>query len=175
MNSTNATNPTGHLTEEQFVELLFAAAAPHAVTATEAHLAHCERCAAEFAGLRESLSLFRTATTNYANEQLRRMPQCTIPARRPLLQPAYFAAAAALVLAAFLPMQILHQRAAHHQPTTAAMATAAPAPARTVESDQALLQDIDNDISASVPAPMEALADPNAGMASATTSSQRKD
>jgi hypothetical protein len=54
--------------------------------------------------------------------------------------------------------------------------------AKVAESDEALLEDVDRELSASVPAPMQALADPTGEdsaqppMQSATqTESQRKD
>jgi hypothetical protein len=50
---------------------------------------------------------------------------------------------------------------------------------RSAQSDEALLEDVDRDTSASVPASMQALADPTDGAASVnpsvSTSTQRKD
>ena len=174
-----------HLTEEQFGELIVASASSTdtSVTHAEAHMRCCEQCAAELASLRESLCLFREASIAHANDELRRMPQVSLPARRPLffpaLGPAYLAtAAAAIFLAALLPTQVLRQRAPHPASATAASVANAPA-----ESDEALLEDVDSEVSASVPAPMQALADPAAGVASTSTgvetsvrnSDQRKD
>jgi anti-sigma factor RsiW len=174
-----------HLTEEQFGELIAASArtSPAETPLTEAHLLSCEQCAAELASLRECLSLFREASTAYANNELRRMPQVSLPARRlllfPALTPAYLAlAAAAIFLAALLPMQVLRQRAPQPVPAVAARVADAPS-----ESDEALLEDVNSEASASVPAPMQALADPTAGASSTSTgtetpvqnSDQRKD
>jgi anti-sigma factor RsiW len=176
----------GHLTEEQFGELIAASAKTAAADTSpaEAHLRSCEQCAAEIASLRECLSLFREASTAYADRELRRMPQVTLPARRPLLfpvlPPAYWVAAAAIFLAALLPLQTLHRHAV--QPATAVAADASSAPVGS-ESDEALLEDVNREESASVPTPMQALADPTDGASSTSagietsnqTSDQRKD
>jgi hypothetical protein len=45
---------------------------------------------------------------------------------------------------------------------------------QTTESDAALLADIDQEISADVPAPMQPLADPTAGATSATSASDQR-
>jgi hypothetical protein len=164
-----------HLTEDQFGELLacsFQAASGSSLA--EAHLLSCEQCAAELAALRESLSLFRQASTALADSELRHLPQVTLPARPtlfPAMQSTYWVAAAAVVLAAFLPMQMLHRRAL--QPAPAFSVAVADSP---VESDEALLEDVNREASASVPDPMQALVDPTSSVdASVSTSAQRKD
>jgi anti-sigma factor RsiW len=162
-----------HLTEEQFGELLARSASTEPspeIAAAEAHLATCEQCAAQLASLDESLSFFRKATSVYADNQLRSMPKRPVPIRRPVLQPAYWAAAAALLLAAILPMQMLHR---HSAPPAPAVATVVDHP---VESDEALLESVNSEISASVPSPMQTLVDPTTdGTTSSRTSTQRKD
>jgi hypothetical protein len=166
---------TPHLTEDQFGELLSASTktALHTVTPVEAHLLDCEQCAAEMTSVRNSLSLFREASTAYADDQLRNLPPLQTPARpaRTLaLWPAYWATAAAMLLAALLPIQTLRPHPTSPAPT--ATATVAERPA---QSDEALLDDIDRELSASVPTPMQALADPTAGTeASVQNSTQRK-
>jgi hypothetical protein len=91
--------------------------------------------------------------------------------RRPLLQPAYWAAAAALLLAAVLPLQMLHRRAV---PPPAAVAVTAPD--RPTVSDEALFECVDSEISEAVPTPMQALADPTSNATSSVSNStQRKD
>jgi anti-sigma factor RsiW len=172
-----------HLTEEQFGELIAASARTSSseTLITEAHLLGCEQCSAELASLRECLSLFREASTAYADNELRRMPQVSLPARRPLLFPAlapvYLAtAAAAIFLVTLLPIRQL--RTAHPAPGVAVRVAEAPS-----ESDEALLEDVNSEVSASVPAPMQALADPTADASSTSTgietpvqnSDQRKD
>jgi anti-sigma factor RsiW len=159
-----------HLTGEQFGELLARSAGslelPDALA--EAHLRACERCAAELAALRESLALFREASSAYADRQLRLLPQWRIPVRHHGLQPAYFAAAAILLISV-IPMQMAHRRSQLPKPVVAAGA----------ESDDALLEDVSSEVSASVPAPMQALDDPivatENSAESVATSNQRKD
>jgi anti-sigma factor RsiW len=170
-----------HLTEEQFGDLLTQSVAPAAQTpaSAQAHLLDCEQCAAELATMRQSLSLFRDANAAYADTLLRSMRPIKLPTRRHFaLQPAYWAtAAAALFLAAILPMQMLHRHSAlPERPVTATIAAAVPD--SPVESDEALLEDVNREISASVPTPMQALADPTATStttSSSQTSTQRKD
>jgi anti-sigma factor RsiW len=157
----------GHLSEDQFGDLLASSAGPRLAFA-EAHLLDCDQCAAELASLRESLSLFRQASNAYADNQLRRLPPVALPARgvlSPALQPTYWAVAAAIFLTAILPLQTLRQHTFH-----AAPAVSAGMPQSASLSDEALLQDVDSYTSASVPAPMQALADP--GFASTTTTIQ---
>jgi hypothetical protein len=173
----------GHLTEEQFGELIAASAKAAAdIAPAEAHVRGCEPCAAELASLRECLSLFRDASTAYADRELRRIPRVKLPARRPLffpsLEPAYWAvAAAAIFLAALLPMQTLRRHAV--QPAPAVAVGAANASVGT-ESDEALLEDVNREESASVPAAMQALEDPSGSTTSTgietsnETSDQRK-
>lgn len=176
----------GHLTEEQFGELIAASAKSAAADTApaEAHLSSCEQCAAELASLRECLSLYREASTAYADRELRNMPQVKLPPRRPLLFPApalaYWAAAAAILLAALLPMQTLLRHSTQPAPVAARIA---PSAAAAFESDEALLDDVNREESASVPTSMQALEDPTAISTSTSnaveitkqTSDQRKD
>jgi hypothetical protein len=165
-----------HLTEDQFGDLLASASdtADPSNALAEAHVLACEQCAGELASLRESIDLFRHATSAYADSQLRNLSPVSIPARSmlsPALAPAYWAAAAAIFLAAFLPMQVLRQRSLQTVPPTAASVADHP-----TQSDEALLEDINREVSASVPTPMQALADPGAAMeAPLQNSTQRKD
>jgi hypothetical protein len=173
---------TPHLTEDQFGELLArpVGVATPAIASAEAHLLACEQCAAELAGLRETLSLFRDASTTHADNVLGRLPPISVPSQgifSPAVQRAYLATAAAMVfLAALLPMQLLHQHAMRSP-----AAISAGTPSSLAESDEALLDEVDRDTSASVPTPMQALADPTDGVSSTgidssiNPSDQRKD
>jgi hypothetical protein len=169
-----------HLTEVQFGELLDASAnkADRTLTPAEEHLLVCEQCAAELATLRESLVLFRGATSAYANDQLRNSAPIPVPARplfSPVLRPMYFAAAAVLMLATFLPVQMLRQRSQRTAQQTASGA-ATDIQTYATESNEALLDDVDRASSASVPDSMQALADPTANNdLSVQKSNQRKD
>jgi len=147
----------------------------------EAHLLTCARCAAELAGLREGLSLFRQASIAYADSELRRRPQWTLPGRsilRPALEPAYWVAAAAMLLTALFPLQVLRQHGLGSPPAVATSLADHPAES---QSDEALLADVNREVSASVPAPMQALADPTGDVSSVSvqtspeTSDPRKD
>jgi hypothetical protein len=176
--------PAPHLTTDQLDALLASASAPAASAANraepafaEAHLLACPQCAAELAGLRDSITLFRDATTAHADQLLRRLPPISLPSRayRPALEPAYWVAAAAMGLAALLPLKTLRQQA--FQPPPAATARVAN---HSAESDEALLDDVNRDISASVPASMQALDDPTgaaplSAQASAESSSETPD
>ena len=172
---------SAHLTEAQFGELLDGSAnkAERALTPAEEHVLVCEQCAAELASLREALALFRGAATAYAEEQLRNAKPMRVPVRLPAasaLRPIYFAAAAALLLAAFLPMQMLHERSRQASKQTATANAATSFERYATESDEVLLEDVDHAASASVPDSMQALADPAVGNdLSARKSEQRKD
>ena len=156
-----------HLTSDQFGELVVRSgpsaidAADASVVLAEAHLLGCEQCAAELAGLRQSLTLFREATSAYSENEVRRLPRFVVPAR-PSLEPAYWVAAAAMFLAAFMPLQVLREHAVRQ----ASPAVASSVPDRFAESDEALLADVDREVSASVPTTMQALADPTGDDAS---------
>lgn len=158
MNHPPATQLNQHLTEEQFGELLGPSAETANRACAEAHIAACEQCSAELASLRDSLSLFRQAAGAYAENEFRRLPQWSasrMPVRRPMLQPAYWAAAAALLLAAVLPLQMFHRHATPPPP-----AVAVTTPDHPTVSDEALFESVNSEISESVPTPMQALADP---------------
>ena len=162
-----------HLTEAQFGEFLAGLGETDAAasTPTEVHLLNCEQCAAELATLRSSLSLFRQAASVYAESELRRLPRMSLPARNlysPSLMPVYWIAAAAMLFAALLPIKVLHRRADQLTPARAS-STAVAAADHSIQSDEALLEDINRETSLSVPPPMQALADPTA---STTTSIQ---
>ena len=168
---------SAHLTEDQFGELLAGDAQQPIPASVQSHLLVCEKCAAELDGLRESLFLFQQATGAYANNELQRVPRVSLPDRplspalAPAFEPAYWLAAAAL-LAGLLPLQTLHRQAVPPAPAVASGNTA------ESQSDEALLNDVDREVSASVPASMQALADPVVGEdteTSAQTSTQRKD
>ena len=92
------------------------------------------------------------------------------PAELGMIQPAYWAAAATLFVAIAIPAG-LHIRHPVH-PSPGAVDTAS---AQTAESDEALMEAINQDISVSVPAPMQALADPTDGTASEKSNSPQKE
>jgi anti-sigma factor RsiW len=162
-----------HLNEEQIAELV--AASPRRIgqdqvyepdlERMEAHLAECAHCAAEVASLRESLAFFREATNSYAEARLDRIPAFHTPQHRSLLrQPLYWAsAAAALLLAVFIPVETSLHTTTETPAPAAPIARHAPVAA---ESDEALLEDVSRELSESVPTAMEALADPTGTLVS---------
>ncbi len=172
---------SAHLTDEQFGALL-ARWPPQGAGAelalAEAHLLGCAACAAELARLRESIALFREASSAYADAELRRIPRWIPPDRRVLshtMAPAYWVAAAAMLLTAVLPLQVLRRHAVAPRAAVAASAAASVAmgdTASAAQSDEALLDDVNREISATLPAPMQALADTTAA-ATATASGAR--
>jgi anti-sigma factor RsiW len=167
---------TLHLTHEQLCDVILAdSSLPQESTSAivQEHLQACLHCSAELESLRASLSLFREASTSYANNQqfTRSLLQrgSIAPPQHILTQPLYWAAAAVLLVAASFPFSLYRQQ---HRPLPTATAVVAP---NNAESDEALLEDVDQTLSADVPSPMEPLADPTAISISAdSTTSQRK-
>jgi hypothetical protein len=163
---------TLHLTHEQLCDVILAdSSLPCEGTSAivQDHLRACLHCSAELESLRISLSLFREASTAYAGQQFARsfLKRGSIaPPQRYLTQPLYWAAAAVVLVAASFPLSLYRQ----HRPLPAATAVVA---SHATESDEALLEEVDQTVSADVPSPMEPLADPTAG-STESTSSQRK-
>ena len=112
----------------------------------EAHLKACEQCATELASMKEAITLFRETSNAYADEELRRRPRWILPERRSIslsLVPAYWVAAAAMFLTALLPLQVLR----HHNVPQAPAAVASSTPTSSAQSDEALLEDVNSEIS----------------------------
>jgi anti-sigma factor RsiW len=175
----------GHLTGEQFGELLarFTEDDGTEPTPAEAHLQACEACTAELASLREAITLFREASDAYAEQELRGIPRWRLPNRRVFSHtfvPAYWFVAAAMFLTALLPLQVMRRHARGTPPAMASTAMVSNA-ASSAQSDEALLEDVNRDISATVPTSMQALDDPSddatvAGSESSNaTTNERKD
>jgi anti-sigma factor RsiW len=153
-----------HLTPAQLDALLSPNASARDAAAAEAHLLLCPACAAELDHLRDSISLFRQASSNHASRELNNLQPLSLPTRSllfPALQPTHWFAVAATLLVALLPLQSFRAR-----PIQSAEAYAV---ADTTESDAALLDDVDREVSASVPTSMQALADPTEGDSAALT------
>jgi hypothetical protein len=137
------------------------------------HLRACLICSAELRSLRDSLSHFRDASVSYARQEFAQSyahRSSIAPPHTFLSQPLYWAAAAVVFVAALFPLS-MHR----HRPAPAVIGTTATSPSRqTTESDEALLADIDQKLSADVPSPMEPLADPTAGATSTTSTSDQR-
>jgi hypothetical protein len=167
-----------HLTHEQLCDLLLAdsslqQASEHEPDVVQDHLRACLICSAELRSLRDSLSRFRDASVSYASQQFARsyaQRSSIAPPHSYLSQPLYWAAAAAIFVAALFPLSMHRQH-----PVSPVHAKAAIVSPHTTESDEALLEDIDQELSADVPSPMEPLADPTAAATTTqVTSDQRK-
>src|SRR5277367_5584508 len=163
-----------HLTHEQLCDLILADSSlrPNDDSdVLEQHLQACLVCSAELKSLRESLSHFRDASVAYARQEFAHsyaQRSSIAPPHSYLSQPLYWAAAAVVFVAALFPLSMHRQRSA--SPVTATAASSSP---QTAESDEALLADIDQKVSADVPSPMEPLADPTAGTSTTSTPEQR--
>lgn len=171
-----------HLTHEQLCDILLAHSADHAadqfkeqaspaLEAAEDHLRSCLTCSSELEGLRRSLVIFRQAASSYAEHAYARpaMYRASIaPAPRFRSHVLYWATAAALAIAIALPFSLRHHSTPAPHPTAATVTTAP----HNTQSDEALLDSIDQDLSADVPVAMEPLADPTGTAAS--SSAQRK-
>jgi hypothetical protein len=131
------------------------------------HLRACLVCSAELRSLRDSISHFRDASVSYARQEFAQSyarRSSIAPPHSYLSQPLYWAAAAVVFVAALFPLSMHRQR-----PVSSGTTTISSASVQTTESDEALLADIDQKVSADVPSPMEPLADPTDGTASTTS------
>lgn len=171
---------TLHLTHEQLCDLILADSALQAEGGSskdrnpdsdviEAHLRACLICSAELKSLLDSLAHFRDASVSYARQEFAQSyarRSSIAPPHSYLSQPLYWTAAVVVFVAALFPLSMHRQRPIYHGATT--IAASSP---QTTESDAALLADIDQEISADVPAPMQPLADPTAETVSVTSTS----
>jgi hypothetical protein len=149
----------------------------------EDHLRACPLCAAELSALQTSLGNFQAATTSFANQELsllrslypnqiniRSIASATPrPAVHLYQKPFVWAIAAGLVVAA--SVGTLVPRGLHHQPalSAASAVVAAMHPGKpSAESDQALLDEVDDDLASNVPSAMEPLSDPISTSSAAT-------
>jgi hypothetical protein len=168
-----------HLTHEQLCDVLLAdsslpsAVADHETDVVDQHLQACLICAAELKSLRDSLSHFRDASVAYSRQEFAHSyarRSSLAPPYSVLSQPLYWAAAAVVFVAALFPISLHQQQSA----ARAAAKAAAAVSAQTAESDEALLSDIDQKVSADVPSPMEPLSDPTDSTTSLTSTSDQR-
>jgi hypothetical protein len=170
---------TLHLTHEQLCDLILADSSlplegksSNESDIVEAHLRACLICSAELRSLRDSLSHFRDASISYARQEFAQsyaQRSSIAPPHSYLSQPLYWTAAVVVFVAALFPLSMHRQR-----PVSPATATVASASSQPTESDEALLSDIDQKVSADVPSPMEPLADPTAGATSTPSTSDQR-
>jgi hypothetical protein len=177
---------TLHLSHEQLCDLILADVSLHPESESwndpndlkvdsdvvHEHLRACLICSAELRSLRDSLLHFREASVSFARQEFAQSfaRQSSIaPPHSYLSQPLYWTAAALVFVAALFPLSMHRQRPV----PPVARTTATSGSLQTAESDEALLADIDQKLSADVPAPMAPLADPTAGATSTSNSDQR--
>src|SRR5216683_4726935 len=174
---------TLHLSHEQLCDLLLAdlSLQPEGDSwkdleaesdVVQEHLRACLVCSAELRSLRDSLSHFREASVSYARQEFAQsyaQRSSIAPPHSYLSQPLYWTAAAVVFVAALFPLSMHRQR-----PAPPVARTTTSSSLQTTESDEALLADIDQKLSADVPAPMAPLADPTAGTTSTKSTSDQR-
>jgi hypothetical protein len=171
---------TLHLSHEQLCDLIFADLSPtpsslgsqNSSDVVEQHLQACLICSAELKNLRDSLVNFRDASVAYAHQEFAQsyaQRSSIAPPHRLLSQPLYWAAAMVIVVAALFPLTLHRDQATAPTPATASLTSQ-----RTTESDEQLLADIDQKVSADVPSPMEPLADPTAETSTTSSNSDQR-
>jgi hypothetical protein len=140
----------GHLTEEELYELLVQ---PDVAGGAKLHLAGCERCASEFAVIRESLDGFQVAARGLAEAKFSPILQVRggflSGIRQSMMAWPMGLAAAGVLLAASVTMV--------HRAGPSAVVNTASVQAAPLESDDALLDGINQDLSTSVPPSLEPL------------------
>jgi hypothetical protein len=168
--------PTQHLNHEQLCDLLIGSQDNEDASsvliarreASQEHLRDCLICASEFDLMRSSIAGFHDTATALADRELARRPI------RPRFSPIYGAqqrglitfafvwATAALVIAAIIPMGLLNPKLNPMSPPDTAVTQSATSSEAQSDSDAALLDSIDEDLSAAIPTPMQPLAGPSA-------------
>jgi hypothetical protein len=173
---------TLHLTHEQLCDLILADSSlplegefqdsfKTDSDVVHSHLRACPVCSAELKSLRDSLSHFRDASVAYARQEFAQSyarRSSIAPPHSFLSQPLYWTAAALVFVAALFPLSM------RQHPISSVNSISASASPQSTESDEALLTDIDEKVSADVPSPMQPLADPTAGDTSATSTSNQR-
>lgn len=175
-----------HLSQKQLYDLLLAMpqeTSPE-LEALREHLRDCSVCADELTTIRRPLSHFRSATTAWAHHTSASRSWTspallsTQPAFRALKHvltpPALWASAATLLLAAAIPFALHHHSAVAPSSSTATIRTSSHNTQAGPLGDEALLDEVNQTLSSSVPAPMQPLVDPTAGRSNQVDSTPRK-
>ncbi|HTD96209.1 MAG TPA: hypothetical protein VK627_04750 [Edaphobacter sp.] len=175
-----------HLTHEQLCDLVLADSSlplhdnlseygERDADVVHEHLRACLICSAELESLRAALAHFREASVSYAGQAFARASAnraSIAPPHRFLTHPLYWAAAAAVIVATLAPVTLHHYHPA--APQTAVSTAQSTAARHSTESDEALLEDINQKLSDDVPYPMQSLADPTAGVTAAQSTSDQR-
>jgi hypothetical protein len=152
-----------HLTDEQIFALLDEQ--EHIEPTLQLHLLACPACAAELTTLRGSLANFRIAAINLASEVPPLAPRTAPAPRQRIRRRAWAASFATAAAMAALSIALIHP-----QHTTSGSQARPNAPAvQDVESDEALLDGIQQDLSTPIPPSLEPLALPAASNTHSTS------
>jgi anti-sigma factor RsiW len=117
------------------------------------HLAQCSACQAEVERLEAGVSLFRDSAVEWSGELLHAQSLSARPRHRLAMPILTWALAAIVLLLVLLPLYLLEgKRTAQQQE-----ANKQPATVSAPISDDALLQQVDDEVSVAVPASMEPL------------------
>jgi hypothetical protein len=151
-----------HLTDEQLYNLLESADSADATL--RLHLAACAECRAELTTVRASLTNFRLAATSLASSEMMQH-RAVAPRRTPRFQRLVWSASLAMAAVVFTASVSLVHPAAPDQAQVVAPVENAAAPV----SDDALLDNIQQDLSTSIPPSLEPLAVPAASSSTNTS------
>jgi anti-sigma factor RsiW len=161
---------TDHLSAWEQEEFILSQGAEQQDPQVLRHLAECGACRAEVARLEHGVAIFRSAAVDWSSHCLATRPQQlqSVPLKRFSIAAMRWALAAAvpvvLLLLALLPLHLFH---------FSGPAIAHPAVQITAQlSDDALLEQVDEQVSVAVPSSMESLthlvsADNNSGAVTA--------
>jgi anti-sigma factor RsiW len=157
-----------HLTDEQMYELLDQNPNAPLQLQTKSHLSDCAHCRSEVSSLHASLMNFRVAATNLAAAETPSLAARAIAPRKQSMRPRIWAAAltAATALLA-VTIAVVHPIKTAPKPN-GTITTAAAQPPTATESDEALLDGIQQDLSTSIPPSLEPLAVPAASSETST-------
>jgi hypothetical protein len=164
-----------HLTHEQLCDFLLGNPDTDATSArltarneaSQEHLRDCLICASELDLMRSSVEGFQAASTALADRELARRPIRPRFApiygaqQRGLITLAFVWATAALVIAAIIPLGLLNPRFNPMVEPNTISTQPVVATDSSSQSDAALLDSIDEDLSAAIPTPMQPLAGPS--------------
>jgi len=133
------------------------------------HLDACLICASELDLLRRTTAAFRVSAVAVADRELlrHRMPShfasLYSPRSQRFASPTLFWAATALLFAAILPLGLIsarHNHVLNQPPANTASTSSTESASLQAERDAALLNGIDQDLSAAVPSPLTPLSPP---------------
>ena len=158
-------NKLNHLTDEQMYDLIDPKLNQAPNADSHLHLLDCADCSAELSSLRASVVNFRAAATNLAAAESPALASRSMSSslRTHTSRPRIWAASLAMatVLLA-VSVSVIHPRATPPKTDGVAAAVAPQVVPATAESDEALLDGIQRDLSTPIPPSLEPLAVPAA-------------